>query len=624
MTHHRIPRRLLALLCHLASVLCHLRPAAAGVSTPLPTDAINGVLIPGVRADGATDDRAILQAALDAAEANGGGTVKLPRGVIRIVTVNSPASGDKAAGAYGLEIPTGVTLAGSGDGTIIEVHAGGAFGVGVGISPKGMRTATTDFGAASGVVLRDFTIRASAQAESSGNLINLVHASDWLISHVTFAGSLYHGLEIDQSRRISVQNCTWTGSYSGASGSWIQFDLGLAGPTNRPATITTTLNQDVTFSGCVFKQRPDTDTSGEDIALCHSGTQTNDNITFADCVMEGRSGPDFVSVIRIDSVAAVSNSLRFERCRITTAGAKTYGFYFANATATVRRMVFDACDFRGPSAFMFVAGGSTSSTYNATQSQRQFIGVTNCSFWFDKAGLPLSYDINYFNVIGWLNAEVSGNFFRGYNDFIGSVGMSYCTWAKGINNLATTWKDNRFIWEGNNTFAVQRTAVLISSVEADNAGTGMGAVVTGNTLYSTAGTGWSYGLIVSGGSSAVAARKGCVFEGNFGNVANSGDNNTYIAGLTAAGAPTTGAQAYAVRTITSSGSATQQDGIIHANTASASITITSPAVIHRHSYIVKKTSASNTLTIGSTSVTALDSVLLVYCDGVTTYVTQLK
>ena len=408
----------------------------------------NGVWTPVVAADGVTDDRAVIQAALDAAEAAGGGTVLLPAGVMRIVTVNSPASGDKAAGAYGLEIPSNVILDGVGPASVLEIHAGGAFGVGVGISPKGMRTATADFGAASNVRLSNFTIRASAQAESSGNLINLVHASDWLIYNVTFGGSLYHGLEIDQSRRIHIANCTWMGSYSGASGSWVQFDLGLAGPTNRPATITTALVQDVTFSNCVFQQRPATDPGGTDITLCHAGNQINDRILFEDCVMEGRN-LDFASVIGIDAVTAVTNSLKFVRCTITTANAKSYGFYFANTSAIVRELVFQDCDFRGPSAVMFMAGGSSSSTYNATQSQRQRLVVKGCSFWLDKAGLPLAIDINYFNAIAWTHAEVSGNFFRAYGDFIGSVGVSYHTWCKSVNNLCLTWADNRHIWEGN-------------------------------------------------------------------------------------------------------------------------------------------------------------------------------
>jgi len=581
----------------------------------------------GAKVNDAVDDRAAIQSALNAAETAGGGTVRLPAGALRVVTVNSPASGDKAAGAYGLEVPSNVSLQGAGPGTVLEIQAGTAgsgWGVGVGISPKGMRTATADFGAAGNVRLSDFTIQATTQDDAAGNLVNLVHASDWLITNVVFNGSIFHGLEIDQSRRIRVQNCTWSGSYSGGSGSWVQFDHGLAGPVNRPASITTTLVQDVSFSECVFKERPNTNTGARDIDACHSATQVNDNITFRDCVMEGRTGPDFVSVIGIDAVAGTTNSLTFQNCRITTKGAKTYGVYFANATATVRRLVFDGCDFRGPSALMFVAGGSTSSTYNATQTQRHSIVVRGCSFAFDKAAFPLSLDLNYFNVIGWLNAEVTNNYFRGYGDFAGSVGLSYCTWCKACNNLSTTWCDNKHVWEGNNTFAVQRTAVLVSTVEADNASTGMGVVCTGNDLYSTAGTGWSYGMIVSGGSSAVAARKGCVFSGNFGNLANSADNNTYIAGLTAAGAPTTGTQAYAVRTITATGSATQQDGILLCNTASGSITVTSPNVIHRHSYIAIKTSASNTLTIGSTSVTANNSVLLVYCDGTTTYVTPLN
>jgi len=86
---------------------------------------------------GGADDRAKIQAAMDAAEATGG-TVMLAPKTYSITTVNSPASGDKAAGAYGLEIPSNVALVGSGPNTVLSIVSGGAYGVGVGISPKGM------------------------------------------------------------------------------------------------------------------------------------------------------------------------------------------------------------------------------------------------------------------------------------------------------------------------------------------------------------------------------------------------------------------------------------------------------------------------------------------------------
>jgi len=562
-------------------------------------------------------DRQAIQDALDAAEAAGGGIVQLAYGTYNILTVNSPASGDKAGGAYGLEIPSNVSLVGSGPGTVLSIVAGGAFGVGTGISPKGMRTATANFGAASNVRLADFSIGAATQEESNGNLINLVHASDWIIERVNITGSYFHGIEIDQSRRITVTDCRFSGSYSGGtSGSWIQLDRGLAGPVNRPAGITTNSVEDITFIRCYGAARPSTDTGDRDIDINHTPNLTVTRVAFIDCLFEGRARTG-VSIAGIDDNAAIIDSLRFQSCKFVTNHYGSEAFRFTNTNATVRKLIFRDCTFSGPSAIFLRAGGSTSTTYAATHSQRHSISVEGCSFLFDKTQMPVSWDIRLLSVTAWMQATLRGNYIRAFGDFPVSVGTIYSYGIVCVNNLALQCCDNTLIWEGNATFSVSRVGLSVLSNEADAASLTLGEVVTGNTVYATGATGFSYGIVKNGG--APTARRGFVWSGNFSNAANTPENGVLVLGTTTAGNPSGGGLALAQRTVTANTTITQQDGVIDCDTAAGSITVTVPNVLFRKFTILFKTSGSNSLICGSTTVTANGAAIVVYSDGTTTF-----
>lgn len=571
----------------------------------------------GAFPDDGIDDRLAFQNALDAAETTRG-KVQMSAGLYNITTINSPAAGDKAGGAIGIEIPSYVTLSGVGRGSKLRIVAGGAWGVGCGISPKGMRTCTTNFGAASNWTLQDFEIDAPEQADSSGNLINIVHASDWRMFRIHMGGSLHHGLELDQTRRGLVEDCTWSGSYSGGSGSWIQMDKGLAGPVNRPATITTNSVEDVSFVRCYGASRPSTDTGDRDVDINHAPSLTLTRIKFTDCLFEGRARNES-HIAGIDDNAAVVDGVTFEGCRFVTQHYGATAFYFSNGTATVRQLAFTGCDFSGPSARFIYAGGNTSPTYNATHTQRQSITVENCAFRFDKTQMPTTYDVRLLSVIGWVNATVRNNYFRGIGDFPVSVGTIYCYITLAANNLATSWTDNFMYWEGNNTFSVGRTAMAILTSEADNAGIGMGAVITGNRVYSVAGTGMSYCVFHVAGSSSVAARRGHVFAYNFGNGANTGDNNCIVTGVNTGSTFTVGSAGVSSRNVTANTTLTPQDQIVNCDTTSGSITITPPNVLHRQQFRVRKTSAANSLIMGSTTVTANNAMILGWSDGTTFY-----
>lgn len=281
-------------------------------------------------------------------------------------------------------------------------------------------------------------------------------------------------------------------------------------------------------------------------------------------------------------------------------------------------MAFTACDFSGPSAIFLRAGGNTSLTYNATHTQRHSVTVEGCAFKFDKTQMATGKDIFQLVLVGWTNAVVKNNYFRGIGDFPVSVGLSYCYLTVASNCLGTTWSDNLMMWEGNNTFGVSRIGQAVLTTEADNAGLTMGLTMTNNRVYSTAGTGMSYGIFAGCGTT-VPARRGFVFEGNFSNAANSADGNAIVTGTTTAGSPTSGGIGVASRNVTSNTTLTPQDYFLNCDTTSGSITVTAPNVLHRQMFRLRKTSASNNLTLGSTTVTANNATITGWSDGSTFY-----
>lgn len=576
----------------------------------------------GAIAGDAIDDRAAIQAALDYAETNGITSVIMGVGSYRVVTVNSPASGDKAAGAYGLEIPPGVSLIGSGPSTHLVIVAGGAFGVGGGIYPKGFRTATANFGAADKVRLADFTIEASAQEDSSGILVAVVHAQDWRFERVRFGGCLHHGVEISQSRRVTFLDCTWTGSYSSnTSGSWIQFDFGSIGPVNRPATITATYVEDVTFERCLCESRPNTDLAPRDIDFTHAVFNLR-RIKFEGCNFTGRA-VDFTAIAGIDANAAVTESLEFRNCIFQTQASKAWGFYLGNTLSIVNRLVFDGCEFRGKSSATIVAGGSTSLTYNATHSQRNRISVRDCNFIYDKTGIGAPADLLLVGITAWTHAELAGNTFTTEGEFGVSVGQNGSYFIRLCNNLDTNVRENTVTWSGNQTFSTYRTMLYVSTIQSDEAGLSLGLTVRDNSLY-TPTTGWTYGVLIQGGVTSVPAGRTYDVRGNSSNVALTAQGNVYVTGTTVGATATSGSLSMATRNVTASATVTQQDGIVNCDSTSGPITLTVPHVYARHTFFAVKTVAENTLTVNGVSVTAVGSVLMTYCDGTTTFTRQLK
>ena len=368
---------------------------------------------------------------------------------------------------------------------------------------------------ASYVTLQDFTIQASVQHESAGNLINWVHGSYLTIRNVHFGSCYYHPLEIDQSKQILVENCRFFGANTGISGSRIQLDYGAAGPTNRPAGITTRTVEDLTVQNCVFEERTAGESaSARDIELTHNGTELVLNrVTFRGCHFTGRNEQS-VSIVDIggaNSGGAVKELL-FERCTFVTTHPKSYAFYMAQSGGmTFRGIRFRQCEFTGPSAIFLVAGGSVTSTYSATHSLRHEGEVTGCRFILDKTQMPVSTDLNLIIAVAWSSFRFDNNYIECNGDFPVSVGLNYSRLGLFTNSLWTEVTNNRIVWNGNATFGVNRLALLVDVATPDNAGTTQGVIFEGNRFFSAAGTGWSYGLFIQRGTTypgTSAARRG--------------------------------------------------------------------------------------------------------------------
>lgn len=580
----------------------------------------------GAIPDDGIDDTEAIQDALDAAEAAAGGRVELEPGVYNLITINSPALLDKAAGAYCLEIGSNTTLAGVGPATILSVTNGGEFGVGVAISPKGMRTATANYGAASRVRITDLTLRASTQHESCGNGFNLVHAYDWTIERVSIGSFYYHPIEIDQSKFVWVKQCRFYGANTGISGSRIQIDYGAAGPVNRPAGITTRSVEDLEVSDCIFEQRTAGESgSARDIELTHNGTELILNrVRFVRCHFTGRAenGVSIVDIGGANTGGAV-NELLFDGCVFVTAHYGSRAFAMAQASGmTFRGIRFRNCEFSGPSAQFIVMGGSVTATYSATHTLRREGEITNCRFYMDKTQMPVSVDLNTVVAVAWHSFKFEGNYLEYSGDFAVSVGTNYSRLVVTTNSLWTEVIRNRIVWKGNATFAVSRLGFLCSTATTDAAGTTQGLFFEGNLFHSEAATGWSYGIFVECGTPP--AWTAVRIAGNFCNAANSIQNGTIVSGTNVAMQYNSGAQNENVRTVTGNTTATAGDSTILANSASGSITVTLPNVLQRKTIYVVKTSALNSVIVGGVTLNALNSAAKVVTDGTTAVAIQIQ
>lgn len=248
--------------------------------------AVYNILDYGAVGDGVTDNKAAIQAAHDAVEAAGGGTVFVPEGIWAVYPTSGISllfNGDK------------VKLEGTGPNSIIRfITAGTGDATNTannfeGIAPKGYNTATTNYGA-SGLWVQNLkletdnmvaTAASTAESRNAHGLIGIVHAPWAIIKEVVFGDIVYHQLEINRSRNVLVEDCLFIGN---TESSRVQIDVGSAG--QKSVTPTTTSMENIWFENCRFASRDATSQNigvPRMIELDHTSNISWKNIGFNRC-----------------------------------------------------------------------------------------------------------------------------------------------------------------------------------------------------------------------------------------------------------------------------------------------------------------------------------------------------
>ncbi|HEX2747501.1 MAG TPA: glycosyl hydrolase family 28-related protein [Verrucomicrobiales bacterium] len=339
----------------------------------------------GALPDDETDDRAAIQAALDAAGEAGGGTVVLGPGVFRLVTVLALGTGG-TAGHHGVMVPAHCTLTGAGMNatTFLLVPGEGDNSlVGDGIINKGYQTATEDYGADGDIRVENLRVETTVITTSlTGNLVAFCHADGVVLSSVAVGSSRHHGVEINRSRNVTLEDCVFDGHHPGASS--LQLDIGAVG--GKSLLPTTTTLENILLRRCVFTGRADeAETSNVKVVeLNHTNaTCMLHNVAFEECTFEGLAGVTSTCVSVDNPASNRIDGLRFERCHFIGEEKTVCGNGMLNlplqGERMLRNLVIRDCDFTGAFSLGIVIVHSDP-TYNAFHSWRTGIVIEGNRF----------------------------------------------------------------------------------------------------------------------------------------------------------------------------------------------------------------------------------------------------
>lgn len=412
----------------------------------------------GAVADDSADDRAAIQAALNAA-APTSGVVQLGGGNYKVVVVYDSTttfdSGTKTKidGHYGLEIPAGVTLAGIGMyATTITSHIGGTDNAAVGclIAPQGFRSAATAY-AAGGFVLRDIKLAAASTADADAEiciLLSAVHGDGIRCDRVLFGQANAHAIDIDYNRGLTLTDCIFTGPHPlASSGSYIQWDAGACGPASSHLSASAAPNVDTRVIRCQFRQRPDTDTSNRDFDLNHGNCEIR-GLLFDGCEFTGRASADVTAIIRTEGAGAntmVANDVVITNCKFTIPPAVTtlndYAIHAVNAvftTGEAQRWVISNNIFTGAPVQFVLAGISTSPAAPTAALWRKFghWQVTGNRFIVDQAN-SLTGTQSALALYTLYEANLDGN-----DVILTGTNAGIAPWVFRLNNTSGTFTNN--------------------------------------------------------------------------------------------------------------------------------------------------------------------------------------
>lgn len=225
----------------------------------------------GAVAGDSNDDKAAIQAAIDACATAGGGVVKLSPGIYIVRPLGT---------GNGVLLRSGVRLQGSGAATRIRFGASTASANYTGVSPFAHDTTSVEYGA-NELDVRDIQLETDDPTINfTHSLIGINHCPRGLIQNVTLKDSYYHGIEVNRSRNIVITGCRFTGDFYSSQ---VQIDIGASGSiSNTGAAGAAVTIQDLLIEKCVFEQRTTLTivTPGRsNIELTHNFNQINRNIT---------------------------------------------------------------------------------------------------------------------------------------------------------------------------------------------------------------------------------------------------------------------------------------------------------------------------------------------------------
>lgn len=240
----------------------------------------------GAKADGVTDDTAAIQAAFNACNAEGGGTVYFPKGLYLL--------GDA------IKFYSNMHIVGE-QGAVLLQRDGNTGGYNYGNLMRNYNNGGGGYSVTENVVIEGITFDGGDQDTHPSTLLAFCHSQNVTVKGCRFVNGLgnstvgnAHDIEVNSSQKVKIINCEFDGSRRTYKYSeQIQLDafyMQVAYPwlpdegTNN--NIDNTITNDVYITGCLFKGVPyDGSTSNSSVAIGNHGKAN------------GNNGADFVRII---------------------------------------------------------------------------------------------------------------------------------------------------------------------------------------------------------------------------------------------------------------------------------------------------------------------------------------
>ena len=337
----------------------------------------------GAKAGDSLNDKAGIQAAVDAAYTAGGGVVQLSMGIYNV---------EPLATKKGIMLRTGVTLRGVGSGSVIKGITSTSSDLFCVIANYAYDTATTDYSAEIPIIEN---LQVTVDATSGGNasnchsLIGVGHAPSAEIRRVTFNGCYYHGVEFNRcgsaSGRLLIEDCRFTGSWNQSMPLELDGGGALAYVSTTPRT---KMVRNVVVNRCRFEARPTTDSpsSGTCALLTHNAADILENCKFQDCYFAGLNSDTYTAtcpLVALDVSLSIVRNLSFDGCVFDGYNrSNNYCIYAVvdGSAENLDGLTVQNCRFTGRWTHGILVGAGTTDTTATQHNTRRGIRIENNVF----------------------------------------------------------------------------------------------------------------------------------------------------------------------------------------------------------------------------------------------------